>query len=102
MITREEYLNALELIDNYHRQLNLLEEAKNRKKTEIKDWINSLKTPISTKLSNILLDAFRFSEGNPPFKYVEDVTKLEFMRLRQAGKESWAEFCTLREFEKTS
>jgi hypothetical protein len=103
MITREDYLNALEIIDNYHRQNDLAEKVSNESstdkkinKTEIKDWINSLDRQPSTKLANILLDQFRFSEGNPPFKYIEDITKREFLQLRQAGKQSWEEFLELR------
>jgi hypothetical protein len=102
MITREDYLNALELIDKYHRQNDSVANVKNESspntnnKTEIKDWINSLDRQPSTKLSNILLDEFRFSEGNLPFKYVEDITKQKFLKLRQAGKQSWEEFSELR------
>jgi hypothetical protein len=103
MITREDYLNALEIIDDYHRQNDLAEKVSNESsvdkinnKTEIKDWINSLDRQPSTKLSNILLDEFRFSEGNPPFKFIEDITKQKFLKVRQAGKQSWEELIELR------
>lgn len=94
MITRQEYLNALEIIDKYHRQNILIENES--KKTEIRDWLNSLDKAPSTTLFNILLNTNGYGDGNPPFKYVEDVTQREFLRLRQAGKQSWLEFYELR------
>jgi len=44
MITREDYLNALELIDQYHQQLNL---------SDVRRISSSDKTPISKWLSEI-------------------------------------------------
>lgn len=97
MITREDYLNALELIDKYHQQLKAPDfvHANLSNKTEIESWINSLEYEPSVRLSNVLLNPQR-GEDEKPFKYVEDVNKKEFLRLRNAGKKTWSEFEDLR------
>ena len=97
MITREDYLNALELIDKYHQQLKAPDfvHANLSNKTEIESWINSLEYEPSARLSNALLEVQRYA-SQKPFRYVEDVNKKEFMRLRNVGKKTWSEFEDLR------
>ncbi len=90
MITRNQYLEALETVDQYHRQL----DGKSDPKTEISQWLASLSKKPSGKLCSLLL-AYHWADGGKPFKYVEDVNEFEFMRLRNAGKKTWAEFCEL-------
>lgn len=91
IVTREEYINALEVIDLYHHQKNLSVG----KKTEIHDWIKEHNTSVNSKLYNILLNKYGFEDGVPPFKYVEDITKKEFLRLRGAGMKSLLELESL-------
>ena len=88
MIKREDYLNALELIDQYHQQLNLSDKIK------IKDWD---KLPqCSTRLKNILLYYYE-DKHKPPRKieYLDDINRTNFLRQRNAGKVLWNEFCKI-------
>ncbi len=98
MITRDQYLEALEIIDQYHRQNEVSYKhiiSIPEHKTEISQWFASLPEKPSGRLCKLLLD-YRWADDGKPFKYVEDVNKFEFMGLRDAGKRSWAEFCELR------
>jgi hypothetical protein len=97
MITREDYLNALELVDQYHQQLKASDtiDIPISNKTEIESWINSLEYEPSVRLCNALLDCQRYADEKP-FKYVEDVNKKEFMRLKNVGIKTWSEFEDLR------
>ena len=69
------------------------------KKTPITEWID--KHDLSIRLSNILLTT-KYNEetkkwdGNFYFSFIEDVTRQSFMRIRNAGKKSWEEFCEAR------
>jgi hypothetical protein len=99
IITREDYLNALELIDLYHQQLNS-SNGFSSNKTEITLWITKLSTSPSNRLCNILLYSPRWLGNGEPFKYVEEITKYEFMRLRNAGESTWLEFIKLRDEQK--
>ena len=96
MITREDYLSALELIDQYHRQLNSDVNVNTfSNKTEIESWINSLEYEPSKRLYNVLHKP-RYREDEKPFKYVEDINRANFMGLANAGKKTWKEFAELR------
>jgi len=97
MITRKDYLNALELIDQYHQQLNLSDVRNSplSDKTEIGSWFAGLSKKPTGRLCNLLLN-YRGAENGKPFEYVEDVNKFEFMRLIGAGKLGWTEFSELR------
>ena len=101
MITREDYLNALELIDLYHQQLNLsdVRHSPLSDKTEIGSWFAGLSKKPSGRLCNLLLN-YGWAENGKPLEYVEDVNKFEFMRLRNAGKLAWSEFAELRGLDK--
>ena len=101
MITREDYLNALELIDLYHRQLNIsdIRNSSLQNKTEIGLWFAGLSKKPSGRLCNLLLNNYRYVENGKPFAYVEDVNEFDFMRLNQAGKLTWSEFTELRELD---
>jgi hypothetical protein len=103
MITKEQYLEALEIIDQYHFQQNKQQPEKQDEpqliKTPIKDWVDSFHPKeITTRLENILLGHYRFGnkQNQPPFTYVEDVFYGEFMRQRNAGEKAWGKFCELR------
>ena len=98
MITRNEYLKALDLIDLYHQQIKLsVSNNENYGKTLIIDWYNALEKKTSGRLYHLIIHNPWFLDQNgTPFKYVEDVNKREFMKLRNAGIKSWNEFCELR------
>lgn len=86
MITREDYLNALEQIDQYHRQdIEVIEP-----KTPINEWKHINKC--SMRLHHIL-----YSIRNPDrWTYIEDVSRHSFLRQRNAGIVTWTEFVKLR------
>ena len=56
MITRKDYLNALELIDQYHQQLNLSDVRNSplSDKIEIGSWFAGLSKKPSGRLCNLL------------------------------------------------
>lgn len=93
MITREQYLEALVLIDEYHHQADLPNMPS--KKTDINAWARSLPTKMSMRLHNLLIRNYYYENG-PPFLYLEDVNARDFLKLRNAGKGSWDEFCELK------
>lgn len=51
-------------------------------KTEVTQWVNSLKIQPSTRLYNTLKS----------FKYMEDITRYDFLKVRNAGISTWDEF----------
>jgi hypothetical protein len=86
MITRDEYLNALELIDKYHRQ-----NLKNLTKTHVTDFIKKYEIRLSTRLKNVLEKAANTTDERFNISYIEDITFDKFARLRDAGRKSWQE-----------
>jgi hypothetical protein len=103
MITREQYLNALELIDQYHRQLNLsdINNSSSKNKTLIEEWSEIDKC--STRLRNLLLPGYgnKFYDNrlDKKIEYIEDINERNFMQQRRSGKVSWKEFCDLTGFK---
>tara|TARA_R110000765_G_scaffold103664_2_gene193133 strand:+ start:519 stop:815 length:297 start_codon:yes stop_codon:yes gene_type:complete len=96
MITREEYNKALDIVEAYQKQLfsvsgSLIDNGK----TLIENWDKLKKC--STRLTNILTptEHTEWYKKNLP-KYIEDVKKKGFYRLRNAGDVSWKQFTTLR------
>lgn len=97
MITREQYLDALELIDQYHQQTDSSNKVL-EKKTELSEWLANLPRKPSLRLYNALMGNFSNRDYKvEPYKYIEDITKYNFLRRRNAGKKTWKEFCELRE-----
>ena len=95
MITREEYLDALELIDKYHRQEDV-GESKGR--ILIRDWL--VGADISQRLRNCLYNATE--ERHSPYwqlKYMDELTKRKFFQIRNLGKKTWKEFCDVWDVE---
>ena len=93
MITREEYLNALEIVDQYNRQLNL-SDVMNRavEKTLVDDWIIKNYGKITGRLIKCLENTEGWGHGGDRlFKYMEDINERSFMRGRGNGKKSWYE-----------
>ena len=89
MITRKEYNDALDIVEEYHKQIfinKINENTRNLAKTKWNKWI--LNKKCSIRLKNVILK-------HPDF-YLEDMTSNEFKRLRYAGIKSWNEFDKLR------
>ena len=94
MITENEYLDAIKIINKYNEQIK-----KHTKKTlEITgitktpkelhfDWVIYFPT-MKMRLWNIL----RWNFEN---KKICDITKKEFLSVKTAGKRSWSELCDI-------
>jgi len=89
MITREDYLNALELIDQYHQQLNLPDIPLD--KTTICEWLN--KHDVPTRIETILTNE-RYNE--PKLEYIEDITEKQWIRRYLGSKKNWQIFKQFR------
>lgn len=97
MITETEYLEALKIVKLYYKQLSHFIHfgEENVEKTPIEVWLSSLKNKPSTRLIKALLENKHYDDGKP-FKYLEDISKNEFRRLRNVGDGTWKEFLTLK------
>lgn len=84
-ITRQQYLEALELIDMYHRQSSD-RDVEDYGKTKMIDWLSGLDQKPSARLFNILASSF---------DYFEDVNRYTFFKCRNVGPKAWEEFCSL-------
>ncbi|MBS9522397.1 hypothetical protein KI659_00060 [Litoribacter alkaliphilus] len=88
-VSKSEYLSALDIVERYHKQLHAQIDFLSCHKTPIEDWFANLPEEPSGRLKNILLH-------NPPFEYLEDITKFQFLRQRNAGEVTWTEFEKLK------
>lgn len=88
MITREQYLQALEIADRYHRQF--IPATHDPSRLTIREWI-SLNNGISTRLERALITLVE--KG---MIYVSDIHELDMMRLKSVGHNTWKEFIALR------
>ena len=90
MTRRQRYLDALELIDQYHLQNDKVVFSE---RVLVTDWL-AVQDDISVRLLNVL--KLPTSYGEPPFKYMDEITGWEFIKIRNAGKLSWEELKQLR------
>ena len=104
MITRKEYLKALDIVEAYHEQLNLqIVSSSNGGKTSIEHWLLENRDKCSERLINIITDEkIKLTRGyygktlEGGFKYIEDITEKIFLIQRNAGKKTWEEFVSVR------
>lgn len=87
MITREEYNKALDVVIAFQEQI--FNNFRNAKKTDIIEFVR--KSDISTRTSNSLLEVKKMG-----FDFIEDVNERYFLKARNAGIKSWAEFDKIR------
>ena len=89
-ITREEYNAALDIIDEYHRQLN--------EKTKINtNGLSVMKLVSQPGVSIRLYNVMRACDFAPNGKvYVGDINREDFTKTRMAGQLCWYEFIKLR------
>jgi hypothetical protein len=88
MITRQQYLDALETIDLYHRQ------NQEQGLTLIQDWD---KLPqCSVRLRNVLFSIMGEYQKQYNEKYIEKIDKRKMTLVPNCGKKSIDEFIELR------
>lgn len=103
MITEKEYLDALTTVEAYKAQ----QEAERLKYlTPIRTWTESVNLygyrdkrgnthgSVGTRLFNVLWGKKR--SGEPYFVFVEDITRDQFLKVRNAGTLTWDYFVKLR------
>ena len=92
MISRQEYLNALEIIDKYHCQDN-----KEIYRILVSDWIDSQSERLPIRVQKAL--EFNQALGRHPraraFKYLDEINKSGFLRCPNVGKKTWIDFCEI-------
>ena len=89
MITKEEYLKALETVEQYHKQLSLqiVSTSEQVSKTNSIVWIRSI--DCSGRLYNAVRHLIKK-------EYVEDITSKDILQLRGYGKSVLSEFEQLK------
>lgn len=90
-ITEQEYLNAIQIIKQYSKQLqNYNNEVQivNRNLIKISELTESDRSIIPCRLYNVL--KFNFCDIR-----LCDITKDEFLKARNSGKGSWNDLCDL-------
>lgn len=88
MITKYDYLTALDIVEKYHEQiLTSKKNVENFGKTLLGDWDKI--GACSTRLRNIL-------QNHSNNYYIEDISYSTFKTFRDAGKKTWSEFVKLR------
>lgn len=92
MITKEEYLKALETVTAYHDQLKVVIDEHVKTVTEV--WVNEHQDKMSQRLLNAV--KYRNDDWSTKPKFVEDWTKSEFLKMRNAGLTTWNEFEKMR------
>jgi hypothetical protein len=91
VITKEEYLKALEIVEAYHLQINEISSLILKgDEIRISHLINDEKTP--TRIAKIL-DAYRDEFGDV---LVQDVERRRFLMLRLSGQNTWKIFIDVR------
>ena len=98
MITRKEYNDALDVVEAYQKQIfttKIEDELECNKNTKVGDWDKI--SLCSTRLYNILTGEF-LQDGYKKswIINIEDLTKKQFKKIRNAGEGSWTEFQDLR------
>ena len=98
MITKKEYEDALDVVEDYHKQIfttEVKDKLECNKNTKVQDWDKL--SLCSTRLCNVLTSK-HLNEFNQEYriKYIEDLTKKQFKKIRNAGQFSWTEFENLR------
>jgi hypothetical protein len=100
MITREDYLNALELIDLYHQQLNLsdIRRSSLSERKLVSDWLNEQTEPIPARVIEAITCGYSLRDNGSDYRaftYMDEINKRAFLRCRNVGKKAWIDFCKL-------
>ena len=86
MIKREEYLEALTIVESYHKQLNLAiaKHSYGGKRILVDDWINENK-PIPIRVYKALTHTKQFvnNKVKRTFTYMDEVNMSDFLYIRK-------------------
>jgi len=91
IITRPEYLAALDIVEAYHKQLK--DSGNKVKLTPIREWVDN--EECSVRLRNILLAILDGRFGYREY-YIEDVDLKKMLTVRNCGRRSINELIGLR------
>jgi hypothetical protein len=96
MVKRIQYLNALEIVDNYHRERDSVIIDGNKNKIKLDDFIQSIFDDKNRdSVSSRLLHSLRANDNHLP-KYIDDISKYDLIRCRNLGKKSSERFFKLK------
>lgn len=105
IIKKEEYIEALDIVCKYHQQLKTdIQNAENAERVKITLFINAIKGKSTTRLLSCLT-AINGSEEQTDWKgrkymtgydYLDELSDSNFLKIRNAGKKSLAEFKELK------
>lgn len=89
VIQKDEYLKALEIVEQYRKQLELqaVRHCETHRET-VDEWINKNNDRISGRLIKCLQ---RIDKGERIFTYMDEVNKRDFMKIRSNGYKAWSE-----------
>lgn len=92
MITKKEYIAALAVVEAFHRQVEeIISTARNHPRVPIREFVQKVELSARVRYA---LD--RLMETGMDI-YLEEINELEFLKMRNAGRDSWREFVEKRE-----
>jgi len=95
-VTELEFETALATVNKYYEQFKeRIDKIKNAKKTTIDEFITK-----HSGRSTRLCSALRSLERERQICHIEDITKRDFLKTRNAGWKTYDEFCELKELNK--
>ena len=100
MIIKEDYLKALEVVEEYHTQiLKNSEIVRLEEKPKTRDFLNKYKDQMSVRLHRILdivvTEAEYGTKRKFDYLFLENLTKRNCFQLPDFGKKCWKEFETI-------
>ena len=110
MITETEFKNAVDIVEKYNIQISEkiaeLKLQSNFGKTLIVDWIEKqhrvgkteTRQTSSWAYGHLFACLYNHIESYPDIKYIEDITKNNFLRMRNGGMKTWEAFLELRTY----
>lgn len=94
MITREEFVTALDVVEAYGKQLQaILALAEKRMGVPLREFVERVE--ISPRVRSAVYQLMEL--GGEREIFLEEVSEFHFIRLRNTGRLSWAEFSEKRE-----
>lgn len=85
IVSKEEYLEALDVVEQYHKQIEQKVYSGNKKKgkTNLKEWCrdNDIPMPIGNLYYHL-----------PDIEFVEDVKPIDLLKIRNFGKSNLRHF----------